>query len=343
MKKRNSVTQKQIAERAGVSQTVVSLALNNSYEVALNEETRQRVLEVAEELGYVPQAAAKALVRGRSANIGLILIQPHYQIFRDPFIPNIITGMSSVLRAHNFRLVVEHINDLDQLSTVSNMLKGGEVAGIVLSTSYGVENIIDPLIQDDYPIVLLDKSVNGHYVTTIDHENGVRQAAAHLVSLGHQTVGLITFGPHNPHIARRLSAFQAVLVQAGLRMSENYIRYGNYDPDSGFEAMQQLLQITPRPTAVFGMNDLMALGAMRAIHEAGLRIPEDIAVMGYDDMRFAAFTTPTLTTIRAPEVELGEAAGDMLIKLIEAQPLPARQHMLVPRLVIRNSTIKQGD
>src|SRR5690606_33444756 len=113
----------------------------------LNDETRQRVLNVAQELGYVPQAAAKALVRGRSTRIGLILIQPHYQVFRDPFIPNIITGISSVVRTHNYRLLVEHIDSLDQLITIPTMLKGGEVDGLVVSTFDGIESTIAPLIK----------------------------------------------------------------------------------------------------------------------------------------------------------------------------------------------------
>lgn len=338
MKKRASVTQKQIADRAGVSQTVVSLALSNSYDVTLSEETRQRVLEVADELGYVPQAAAKALVRGRSANLGLVLIRPHYQVFRDPFIPNIITGMSGVVRAHGFRLLVEHIDSLDQINTIPNLLKGGEVAGIVLLTSYGLENIVDPLVEDGYPIVMLEASRKAYYGVGLDHITGVKFAAKHLVTLRHRRIACITFGPFpNDHIQRRLNAFCEPLLEAQIDRNDILVREGNYDPDSGYEAMQSLLQVRPLPTAVFGMNDMMALGAMRAIHEAGLRIPEDIAVIGYDDMRFAAFTHPTLTTVCAPEVEQGQAAGEMLIRLISGERIPERQYALVPQLVIRNS------
>lgn len=337
MKKKSSVTQKEIARRAGVSQTVVSLALNNSYDVTLSEETRQRVLEVAHDLGYVPQAAAKALVQGQSANLGLVLIQPHYQIFRDPFIPNIITGLSGVVRAHGFRLLVEHIDDLAHLPTVSHMLKGGEVAGIVLSSLDGVEHTIAPLVEAGYPIVLLDKSPKKYHAVTIDHVSGVKIAAVHILSLGHRQVGCITYGPLTPHNKRRLNAFLDTFADAGIVIKEEFIRYGYYDPESGYEAMQSLLQVRPLLTAVFGMNDLMALGAMRAIHEAGLKIPEDIAVVGYDDMRFAPFTHPTLTTIQSPEVEQGQAAGAMLIKLIEGEHLPKQQISLQPKLIIRNS------
>lgn len=337
MKKRNSVTQKQIAEHAGVSQTVVSLALNNSYEIALNDETRQRVLDVARELGYVPQAAATALVSGRSNNIGLILIQPHYQVFRDPFIPNIITGMSSIVRTRGYRLLVEHIDNLDQLITIPNLLKGGEVDGLVLSTFDGLESTISPLIEDGYPIIFLDIPAEGHYAATIDHEYGVNLAAEHLLNCGHRHVAMIPFSPPNPHTLRRVVAFKAAFASAGVPIDEDNVRFGNYDPESGYEAMKAILQNRPLPTAVFGMNDLMAIGAMRAIHEAGLKIPDDIAVIGYDDMRFAAFTHPTLTTIRAPEVEQGQAAGEALIKRIGGEGLPQQQLALKPQLIIRES------
>jgi LacI family transcriptional regulator len=337
MKKRTLITQKQIAEQAGVSQTVVSLALSNSYDITLSEETRQRVLEVAKGLGYVPHVAAKALVKGRSSNLGFILIRPHYQVFRDPYIPNVITGLSAVVRTHGFRLLVEHIDNLNQINTISNMLKGGEVAGIVLSSFYGLEHIIMPLIEDGYPIILLDTPPDKNYGVLIDHASGVRSAAAHILSLGHRRIGCILFGPPNPHINNRLNAFLEPIKAAGGVIDETLIRHGNYDPESGYEVMQSLLQLHPMPTAVFGMNDFMAAGAMRAIHEAGLRIPEDIAVVGYDDMRFAAFTHPTLTTVRAPEVEQGRMAGELLIKLIGGEPLPEQQMVLGTELIIRNS------
>lgn len=337
MKKR-PVTQKQIAKQAGVSQTLVSLVLNDSYDVTLSDETRQRVLDVAAEMGYVPQAAAKSLVQGRSNNLGLVLIQPHYQIFRDPFIPNVITGLNSVVRSHDFRLLVEHIEDLSQLDTITRILKGGEVAGIILSSfSYGAENVVMPLVKEGFPIVLLDTAPEQCYTATIDHRAGVKSAAQHILSLGHQQIGCIAWAPPNPHMNKRISAFVETFAEQGIAIQETYMRYGLYDPESGYEAMQSILQMHPLPTAVFGMNDMMALGAMHAVLDAGLRVPEDIAIIGYDDMRFAAFTTPALTTVRAPEVEQGRVAGEMLVQLIAGDAVTEPQVALPTQLVIRAS------
>lgn len=341
MKKRLSITQKEIAKRAGVSQTVVSLALNSSYDITLSDETRQRVVEVAAELGYVPQAAAKSLVKGHTNNIGLVLVQPHQQVFRDPFIPNVITGLSAVIRNYGYRLLVEHIDDLDHLMTISNLLKGGEVAGIVLSTFEGLEEIVEPLVENNYPVVILDESPATSYSVLIDHWIGVEMAAEHVVSLERHPIACICFGPPTPYINNRLRRFcDTVEQRTGRAVEQRYIRYGQFEPESGYAAMKSLLETEPRPAVVFGMNDMMALGAIRAILDAGLTIPDEIAVVGYDDMRFAQYINPTLTTVRAPEVEVGSAAGQVLIKLIDGQPMPERQTRLRPELIVRASSRK---
>jgi len=340
MKKKSVfVTQKQIASTAGVSQTTVSLILNNSADVVISETTRQRVLAVAEELGYVPQSAAQTLVRGRSQNLGLVLIKPHYQVFRDPFIPSVMTGFSNVARPHRFRMLVEHIDDLDYIDVIRLLLKGGEVAGMVISNFHDAERVIDSLVDEDYPVVLLDTPRSSYlHGVSIDHISGIRSIIDHLIALGHRRIACIPYGPTDDvHLGKRLGAYRSTLEDAGLEYDERLVSAGRYDPDSGYQAMKSLLNVSPQPTAVFGMNDLMALGAMRAILEHGLRIPEDVAVAGYDDMRFAAFTTPPLTTVRAPEVELGQVACEMLIDLVEGRKPAIRQLELDTELIVRGS------
>ncbi|QPC84598.1 LacI family DNA-binding transcriptional regulator [Phototrophicus methaneseepsis] len=341
MKKRTFVTQKQIAKEAGVSQTLVSFVLNGSTEIAISDDTRQRVLDVAKELGYVPQAAAKSLVHGRSNNIGLVLVNPHYQVFRDPYIPNIITGLSNVVRSSDYRLMVEHINDYNGIMTIRHMLKSGEVAGIVMTNFQMAEQVAGPLIKEEYPIVLLEKP-EGILAPApsvgIDHFSGIRCATQHIISLGHERIACIAYGtPRDVHLHKRIKAFRDTITQAGLTFEDRYLRFGHYEPERGYLAMQSLLEETPRVTAVFGMNDLMALGAIRAILDAGLRVPEDIAVVGYDDMRFAEFINPALTTVRAPEVEQGQIAGKMLIDIIENNPISELQVMLETQLMLRAS------
>lgn len=341
MKKKSvSVTQKHIANSVGVSQTTVSLILNNSSDVVISEATRQRVLAAAEQLGYVPQSAAQTLVRGHSLNLGMILVKPHYQVFRDPFIPSVMTGFSNVARPRGFRMLVEHVQDMKHVDIIRLMLKGGEVAGMVISNFHDAERVIDSLVHEDYPVVLLDTPRASHlHAVSIDHINGIRSIVGHLIALGHRRIACIPYGPTDDvHIGRRLGAFRSTLEDAGLEYDERLVCAGRYEPDTGYQAMKELLSVSPLPTAVFGMNDLMAIGALRAIYEHGLRVPEDISVAGYDDMRFAAFTTPPLTTVRAPEVELGQTACEMLIDLVEGRRPAVRQIKLATEVIIRSST-----
>jgi DNA-binding LacI/PurR family transcriptional regulator len=341
MKKKSAlVTQKQIARDAGVSQTTVSLILNNSPDVVIADATRQRVLAVAESLGYVPQSAAQTLVRGHSLNLGLVLIKPHDQVFRDPYIPSVMTGFSRAARPHGFRMLVEHVEDIEDADVIRRMVKGGEVAGLVITNFHKVEPIIESLVDEDYPVVLLEQpNLPRFYSASIAHYDGIRTIISYLIGLGHRHIACIPYGPTDDHhISRRLAAFRQTLEDAGLDYDPGLVRAGQYEPESGYEAMRTLLDSSPRPTAVFGMNDMMAIGAMRAIHERGLHIPGDIAVVGYDDMRFAAYTTPPLTTVRAPEIELGRRACELLIELVEGRRPAVRQIKLATEMIIRSSS-----
>ena len=171
---------------------------------------------------------------------------------------------------------------------------------------------------------------------------GARAVIEHLIGLGHRDIACITYAAHEPHVQQRLNVFRHTLSAAGVPLREDLIRHGHYEPASAVAAMRSLLQEQPRPTAVFGMNDMMAIGAMSAIREAGLRIPQDIAVAGYDDVRLSRFTTPPLTTARAPEVELGRRGAEMLFDLINDRTPPAMQLQLQSQLIVRESCGAQG-
>ncbi len=339
MKRKSSVTQKQVAKEAGVSQTAVSLIFNGDTTIRINEDTRKHVLDIAEQMGYVPQAAARSLVQGHSNNLALVLLRPHRQVFNDPYIPNIITGFSEVARQAGFRIVVEHIDDLARLSVIRTMLKGGEVAGIVLSGTIGSHELTTQLTQEGHAIVALDSSAGPSLSSVaIDHLAGVDTLAKHLVGIGYRRIACITYASlQESHIQKRLKAYQNVLKQNNCDDERELIRYGNYDPQSGYIAMKELLNLKKQPEAVYCMNDLMAMGAMAAIREAGLSIPDDIAIVGYDDMRFAAFTAPALTTMQSPEIEQGrKAASTLIANLKAASPIQEIQY-LNPELVIRES------
>lgn len=338
---KRTVTSRHVAQLAGVSQTTVSFVLNDVEAGNISAATRQRVLEAARQLGYVPDAAARSLARGRSSNIGLILVKPHAQVFIDDFVPNIISGLSLVTQQRGFRILVELAGGAERPDPYTDLIKGKEVAGmIVMLDDFNAEDVqvMRALAQEGFPLVSLRHLGPDIYSVSEDHLDGVRQAVAHLAGLGHQRIACITFAPAtNPTVRERLAVYRETLESLGIPYDPAMIRFGVFDPETGYEAMQSLLQAGTPPTALFAMNDVMAFGAMTAIHESGLRIPDDIAIASYNDWRLARFTTPPLTSVRAPDIEQGRRAGEMLMDLIEGRPPATPQVRLPTTLIVRES------
>lgn len=339
-RKKFKVTSKHVAERAGVSQTTVSFVLNRVENTNISEETRQRVFQAAEELKYVPDMTARALARGRNNNIGLVISQPHPQIFIDEYIPNILTGINQVTQLQGFRIIVEVI---ENNAAFANLVRSQEVAGLVLNLRDPSDDELQSIAdysREGVPIVSMEDWLPELNSVTVDVQAGVRQGVSHLIDLGHQRIACISYAPVGPghrHEDKRLNAYWRTLEDAGLQPDSNLIQYGAYDPETGYAAMQTLLDLKPLPTAVFAMNDVMAFGAMAAIRDRGLTVPQDIAVVGYDGIRLAAFANPPLTTIQAPDIERGRRAAEMLIDLMNGKKPLKPQVKLSTRLIIRDS------
>ncbi len=339
---RQRVTSRQVAQRAGVSQTTVSFVLNNVESANISQATIQRVLQAAEELGYVPDSAARNLARGRSMNIGFVLARPHAQVYIDEYVPNILTGINRVTQQHGFRILVEHVNQ-NPASTYLNLARGKEVAGLIVSpgqmTAEDVEALTD-IVQEGFPVVSLS-SIN-NIIPSIDKNQfqGVQLAVNHILAKGHERIACITYAPIDTNLVakQRLEIFQSVLEHHGRTYFPELVRYGSYDPQSGYEMMQNILETNHiPPTALFAMNDMMAFGAIRAIHDQGLRVPEDIAIVGFDNVRLAGFSTPPLTTIDGRDVDHGFLAAALLIDLINDVEVEDRHIVLDLDLIVRES------
>jgi len=331
------VTAQQVARQAGVSPTTVSFVMNNVESANISQATRERVLQVAEELGYVPHALAKSLAKGRSDNIGLFLVQPHPQVFADPYIPNIINGIRQAVQAEGFRILVEQIQSAQNADIVLTMLKSGEIAGAIVTQNIWNNQQKKQLLT--YPIVsLVPCDDPTRCFTAIDHQHGIQALANHLLQLNRQPIGVITYAPLQlNNIQRRLQIFRDALAEYGYELPDTLIRAADYQPQSGYDAMADLHQSNPELQAVYCMNDMMAVGALAYLNQHGVRIPDDIAIVGYDDIRVSAFLNPPLTTVRAPEVQLGESAGDLLLKLINGESPENHQQFLPTQLIIRQS------
>jgi len=339
--KQRKVTSKQVAQRAGVSQTTVSFVLNQVDNSNISEETRQRVLQAAQELNYVPDMAARALARGRSNNIAIILGQPHRRVFIDEYFPTVLTGLNQITQQHGFRILVELVDDSRPPDAYGNLIRGQEVAGIIVNFSRPRPEDISSLVAcvaERLPIVALNEWHPDIYSVSVDKLEGVRKVMGHLLRLGHRRIAGISYAPRSsPHAMLRLEVYREMLESAGVDYDASLVRFGEFDPETGYEAMRSLLHTSTLPTAVFAMNDMMAFGAIAAIREHGLRVPEDIAVTGFDDIRLARFATPPLTTVYEPDREHGRRAGQMLIDLINGI-IPAEPHVrLDTQLVVRRS------
>ena len=337
--KKPQATAQQVAKRAGVSPTTVSFVMNNIKSANISEATWQRVIEAADELAYVPRAAARSLAQGRSNNLGLVLIKPHDAVFNDPYMPHVIKGISLVTRQHGFRILVEMVEDASQAHVLHTVVRSGEIAcAIVHGAVWELHDDLEALVADGFPVVSLDLIDSpGVKVVSIDHFEGVRQVVSHLIRLNHRRIACIVYSQKDSHSRRRLDVFLETLQDAGIDFDERLLRFGNHDPESGYDAMKSILASGEPPTAVFGMNDMMAFGAMTAIHEAGLSVPHDIAVVGYDGVRESRFTYPPLTTARSPEVELGSRAAAMALDMLDGKSVDEGPILLQSQLVIRES------
>jgi DNA-binding LacI/PurR family transcriptional regulator len=337
---RQRVTSQDVAEHAGVSRTTVSFVLNRVEGVHITEETRQRVLAAAETLGYVPDAAAQALASRRAQIIGLVFSRSYHHIASDAFLLQVMDGLMDVVRKDGLRLLLDSVETWGEKDVYLNLARAKRIDGIILSGPRSDDEELRALAEEGFPVVLI-----GHLpevkISSVDIDSRVAACLAveHLLARGHTRIACITNAPLSyTAAAERLQGYHDTLLAAGLSFDQNLVRYGDYSPESGFNAMTSLLTETKLPTAVFVASDVVAFGAMAAVREHGLKIPQDIALVGFDDVPLARYVDPPLTTIHLPIAELGRRAGQLIVDLIFQKTEPGRQIWLNPALIVRASS-----
>lgn len=340
MIKKKRSTSFDVAELAGVSRTTVSFVLNDVMDVSISELTRQRVLDAAKKLQYRPNVAGKKLVSGRSDTVGLVLCQSPEQIFADAFLPQVILGVEQAAIQQGFHVLLKPI-DPNDAGGYTNLIRENHVDGILLSGPRQDDQALIELYEEGVPVMLMGQMPHTKMpFVDVNATAGAEAAVRHLLSLGHRRIGMITNAPLNYTSAQqRRSGYCQALESAGLIVDTSFIQEGNYTPTSGFTAMKALLDISPPITAVFVASDVVAIGAMLAIKRAGLRIPADIAIVGFDDIPLAEFFDPPLTTVHLPAYGLGLAAGERLIRLIQGEGLNENSLLLESNLITRQSSV----
>jgi LacI family transcriptional regulator len=326
----------EIAKRAKVSTATVSRTLNQSGPV--KAATARKVWRAVTELNYYPNSHARALVSGRSRLIGLIVSD-----ITNPFFPELIRAFEGLAAQQQYDLLLTSTDyDTTRMTACLRRMLERKVDGVAMMTSEMDAGLIKELSRRNVPIVFMDVGQVGPRMSHVamDYGNGVRQAVDHLVQLGHTHVGFIA-GPLELHSARtRHQAFVDGLRHHGIGLDRKLMREGTHTAEGGEKAMKELLKLSRLPTAVVCSNDWTAIGALHAIHAAALRVPEDISLVGFDDIPLSSYITPSLTTVRMSARDVGSTAFQALFSLIGEAHVEGDVYQIQTKLVVRESTAK---
>lgn len=334
------VTIKDIARLANVSTTTVSRVINNKDE-GVGSETRKKIQDIIKELNYKPSSLARGLVTKRTKSIGLVLPD-----ITNPFFPDLARGVEdySVNKGYN-AFLCNSDNNAEKEKRYINALMEKHVDGLIITSTHNLEeeHILE-LMENKIPIVILDrrfKSKDLHGVYT-DNFSGAYEAVKYLIQNGHKSIGCIT-GPLDTSISReRLEGYKKALTDNGIEYDDRLIVQSDFKIDGGMNASQELLK-NKEITAVFACNDLMAYGVYKTAKKLKLSVPDDISIIGFDDISLSQIVTPTLTTVSQPIYEMGYEAAKMLISLIEDKKLKRKIKKLSTNLVVRESTAKKSN
>jgi LacI family transcriptional regulator len=324
-----------VAALAKVSIATVSRTINGS--PAVSDRLMKRVWQAIEQLNYFPNTHARSLVSGRSRILGVIV-----ENITNPFFPELIQNFEEVAVAHGYEILVSSSNsDPAILTTCVRRMLERKVEGVAVLTFGEEEPVLDQLIHRDIPMVLAEFRLDDPKTSTIllDYTTGIRAAVHHLMELGHRKIGFLA-GPHKLHSAiTRENDFRTVTAEAGLQIEPSWIIECDHTLRGGVAGFERLRMLGSQPTAVVCSNDMTAIGVLRAAYMGGLRVPQDLSVIGLDDIDFAEFTLPPLTTIRLSRADLARAAFDALRLQTEGGNTKFQREFLVSTsLVVRGST-----
>lgn len=333
-------TLKDIAERLGLSITTVSRALAGYDDVA--ESTRQRVLCAADQMGYVPDVTAQRLQKGRTDTIGFV-IPTFGPRFSDPFFSELLAGIGNEAAKQQFDLLVStrSPDTPQEREAYRRMAEGRLVDGLLVVRTRVSDQRIAYLAEIGFPFVTFGRSdlrLDFPYVD-VDGARGMELVAQHLLDLGHNQLAYISAPEGLMFCNHRHAGLEAVLQRSGLPFTPKQVATGDLTERGGFQAMNELLSLQPRPSAVLCCNDLMAIGAISAAQQRGLVVGRDIAITGFDDIPLAAHAHPPLTTVRQPVYDIGRRICSMLMQIIRGEDLSQRHVLLDPELVVRESSL----
>lgn len=330
-------TLEEVAKLAGVSRSTVSRVVNNQPNV--RPEVRERVWKVIEEVDYHPNRAARSLASRRSSIIGLVIPREIHAVFSDPYFPILTEGIARACNERNYTMVLGLITP-EMHDPYRRLVRGGLLDGVIVTSAVQDDPFVLRLLQEEFPFVLVGRAPHHDGVSYVDVDNvsGARTAVQHLARLGYRRIATIT-GPLNTIPGQdRYEGYQKGLRSAGLTHDPDYVVEGDFGEMSGTRGMEDLLALETPPDAVFAASDMMAIGALKALRAAGLHVPGDVALVGFDDIPLSALLHPPLTTVRQPISGMGYTAATLLFEELECEDIESPQRMILPtELVIRAS------
>lgn len=331
-----NLTLEEIGKRAGVSRSTVSRVINDHENVS--PEARERVLQVIRETGYRPHAAARSLAAQRTRVLGLVIPRTVQAFFADPYFPRLIQGIAQACNTHDYTLSLFMFHtEADEKDLYPRVLSRGLIDGVIISSSLKNDPLIPMLLTSDMPFIIIGRPLTPGPISYVDVDNvaGAYSATIHLIRLGCRRIGHIAGTPGSSVGRDRQQGYENALRERGLSVEEALVVEGDFLEASGYLGAQKLC--AAGVDAIVAASDKMAFGAMRALQDEGLNVPQDVAVVGFDDLEAAATFQPPLTTVRQPIRQIGITAVDLLLDVLENGAESAHRLVLPTQLIVRES------
>jgi len=333
-------TIKDVAKRAGVTIGTVSRVLNNKKWVS--EDCKKRVQAAIRDLKYKPQAHARRL-RQKESKIWGILAPHHTKLIRSPFFADILGGLEEAAAENGYRLLLHPLNETSRAQlSYRNLLGDGSADGMFVLNAWSTDVSIRELTEAQVPFVLLNGKITGQedlpYVG-VDNHKGVKKALEHLVEMGHERIAMVNGRMTTTNALERYQAFQETLAEKKLPLDPDWVAEGRYEESGGYEAALRIFKSVRKPTAILCASDLMAMGANRALKELKLRVPENVSIVGFDNMEEARYHDPGLTTVSFSGHAMGLLGAQKMIQMLDGEALPKKASLLQAELIVRESTL----
>ncbi len=329
-------TIKDVSANAGVSSATVSHVINNTRFVS--DEVRERILNSIKELDYHPNAIARSLRMGKSNTIGVVVPNT-----RNPYFTELTWKIEQIASKKNYSVIICNTENLaEKEKFYINVLAQKQVDGIVFITCSNYADSTDMLLSSKIPFVVVDKEIDNALncdTVLVNEEKGAQLAVEHLIELGHKRIACITGGSNDQITSlKRKNGYILAMKENRLNINEDYIVEGDFLMPSGYVAGMKLFNMDNKPTAIFAFNDLMAIGALKAANECGLSVPQDVSVVGYDDIEISSYSIPPLTTVNQNKDKVAKSIFNTLLKMMNNKIASNSKVEIIPKLIVRKTT-----